>query len=96
MHAIVHGIGIEGTTMTDRLHWHDRATDQGEAQWAAEALGITYVVTKLATGAYLLAATDRVGGTPDVPALSRPVTCDSEEDAKGLAQSWYEDLIHGA
>jgi hypothetical protein len=77
-----------------QLHWDHRVTDRGEAQWAFEALGVTFLVTELADDAYLLTTTDLAGGPPGgVPALSRPVKCDSEEDAKKLAQSWYEKLV---
>ncbi len=80
---------------SDQLHWDDGVTDQGEAQWTAEALGVAWVVTKLGNGAYLLTESDHAGGTEYMPALSRPVKCDSEEDAKARAQELYEKLIHG-
>ncbi len=78
--------------MIDELHWDDAVTDQGEAQWTAEALGITYVVTKLADDFYALTTSDYAGG---VPALGRPIKCDSEEGAKNRAQELHEKLIHG-
>lgn len=77
-----------------QLHWDHRLTDRGESQWTAEALGNTFVVTELPNGTYVVTATDIAGGPPfGVGALSSAVECDSEEDAKKLAQSWYEKLV---
>ncbi len=79
------------------LHWTYRLTDAGEPQWQAEGLGVSYVVTEI-VGAFLLTATDLAGGTIDVPGLPRPVKLQSEQDAKRLAQNWYDSslgAVHG-
>jgi hypothetical protein len=61
---------------------------------ATEGLGVSYVMTEIpALGTFLLTATDLAGGTADLPRLSGPVHLRSEQDAKRLAQNWYDSSL---
>jgi hypothetical protein len=75
------------------LHWTYRLTDVGEPQWAAEGLGVSYVVTELPNGTFVLTASDLAGGTTEVSRLSRQVGLQSEQDAKRQAQNWYDNSL---